>query len=223
MYNKAELRKKYRFPEDAYIVGTVAANKGVPSRKAFDEMIMAFREFKNNHDNAIFYIHTDPTFRGGEDLLLMCKFAGLEVGKDVIFPEPMGYKAAFYTKEMLAEIYNCFDVFLLASKGEGFGIPIIEAQACGVPVIVGDWSAMGELCGSGRKILKHQAEKFHNQMGAFWHVPHVDAIVKLLEIEYKAPSNRDKARQFAVKYDYRKVFDKYWMPLLKTLEETDEQ
>ena len=42
-----------------------------------------------------------------------------------------------------------FDVLLNPSMGEGFGIPILEAQACGVPVIASDHSAMTELTQAG--------------------------------------------------------------------------
>ena len=41
--------------------------------------------------------------------------------------------------------------------GEGFGVPIIEAQACGTPVITGDWTAMSEITRTGLAIPKEDA------------------------------------------------------------------
>jgi len=42
----------------------------------------------------------------------------------------------FADENDLVNIYNSFDVFIFPSSYEGFGLPIIEAQRCGVPVIV---------------------------------------------------------------------------------------
>ena len=49
----------------------------------------------------------------------------------------------------MAAWYNGLDVLSLCSYGEGFGLPLIEAQACGIPVVTTDASAMSELCGAG--------------------------------------------------------------------------
>lgn len=37
-------------------------------------------------------------------------------------------------------IYNCMDAFIFPTGGEGFGLPALEAMACGVPVIYADYS-----------------------------------------------------------------------------------
>lgn len=48
--------------------------------------------------------------------------------------------------EDMAELYRAGDVFVLASYGEGFGMPYQEAMACGLPVIYTDASSMPEFC-----------------------------------------------------------------------------
>ena len=49
----------------------------------------------------------------------------------------------------MASIYSAFDLFCLPTRGEGFGMPVIEAQMCGTPVVVTDNTSGPELCKSG--------------------------------------------------------------------------
>ncbi len=43
-----------------------------------------------------------------------------------------------YRENNLTEIYNCVDAIVMPSLFEGFGLPILEALACGCPVICSD-------------------------------------------------------------------------------------
>lgn len=49
----------------------------------------------------------------------------------------------------VAAFYRASDVFLCLSEHEGFGVPIAEAMACGLPVVALDGTAVGETCGPG--------------------------------------------------------------------------
>ena len=49
--------------------------------------------------------------------------------------------------ELLEALYNCAAVFLYPSRFEGFGWPIIEAQACGCPVVCSSAGPMAEVAG----------------------------------------------------------------------------
>ena len=220
--DRTEARARLNIPTDKYIIGTVAMNKGAsPSRKSFVEMISAFTLFKQSHKDVLFLMHThhgDNTV-GMVNIMDLCLQNGLEVGKDVLFTDP------YYTKvgapvDFMCDLYNSMDVFLLPSMGEGFGIPIVEAQACGTPVIVGDWTSMSELCFSGHKIDKKDAFPFYTNYNAYQFMPKVEAIERKLHVEYLHPSSREKARRGALAYDADLVYEKYWRPTLKEIEES---
>lgn len=44
----------------------------------------------------------------------------------------------------MRDTYNCFDVQVSTTQGEGFGLTTLEGMACGVPQIVPDWAALGD-------------------------------------------------------------------------------
>jgi glycosyltransferase involved in cell wall biosynthesis len=45
----------------------------------------------------------------------------------------------------LPAVYNLADFFVFPSLYEGFGLPVVEAMACGVPVITSNTSSLGEI------------------------------------------------------------------------------
>jgi glycosyltransferase involved in cell wall biosynthesis len=224
--DKIQARAKLKLPQDVFLVGMVAANKGYPPRKAFFENIKAFAQLHKKHPDTVLYLHTMP---GGQNSMQnsevnlpeFCEHLGLKSGRDFWFAHPYQLSLG-YPDEAMVDLYNAMDVHLLVSMGEGFGIPILEAQSCGTPVIVGDWTAMSELCFSGWKVDKSEAVDWWTPLAAWQWLPNAGAIADRLEMAYRLAGNSEyakNARKGALKYDADRVTEKYWKPVLADIEE----
>ena len=117
----------------------------------------------------------------------------------------------------MAQWYGVLDVLSNASYGEGFGLPIVEAQACGTPVVVADNSTGPELCGAGWAV---ETSLYWNRgHSSWWGRPDIAAIADAYESALgKAAGLREQAREFALAYDADVVAETYWKPALKALE-----
>lgn len=230
-YDMAESREAMKMPADKFVVGMVAMNKGNPSRKAFLQNIGAFAALQKKHGDCVMYLHTADGTRGAPvvnlidyvtALGLSYGYAGYnEDGKDVIFANQYGLSMG-YDPLMMAKLYSSMDVLTAVTMGEGFGIPIIEAQACGTPAIVGDWSAMPENLFSGWKVDKSEAEPIYTELGAYHFLPHMTAIAERMEAAYQMRGNQDyrkRAQAGAQQFDIEKVFHNRWLPALDRIAE----
>lgn len=96
-------------------------------------------------DDVRLYLHA-PIVDCGWDLLDLQKDFNL-VGKVLVNPKlKIGAGVSEHT---LNGVYNSFDIFTMPTRGEGFGLPILEAMSAGIPVVVTDYSAHPEWVGDG--------------------------------------------------------------------------
>lgn len=215
--DKAAARESTGLPQDAFVVAMVANNVGRDgNRKAFSEQIAAFAELRRKHSDAVFILHTDVDQPAGMRLRSFLQ-EHLPQGS-YIFTDIYTYRKGL-NPTAVRDIYRAADVLTNCSYGEGFGIPVIEAQACGTPVVVTDATAMPELCGSGWKV--GWQKMWHDSQGAWAAVPSIGEIADAYEQAYKNArdeSMRVKAYAFAQDYDADVVAEKYWRPVLATFE-----
>jgi len=217
------IREQLGIPADAHLTMINAANKGnVPIRKCWPEMLLAWRTFAEKHEDAYLYIHTESTgIANGVRIERFLEAISAPTDRIKIVPQ-LPYKMGLPTT-VLAQMYSASDTVLSTSRGEGFGIVVPEALACGVPgVIVTDWTAQSELCGVGWRV--DGQPEWDEAQGAWWKVPNVDLIIEALEQSYAVKADPDRRNQmskdavaFAAGYDTRVVFKKYWEPILARL------
>lgn len=214
--DKREAREKLGWCDYEYIAVMVAANKGTPSRKAFGEVFAAWGEFIKEHPKALLYVHSLASEdMHGMNLIEGAQLAGIP-DDNIRFADP--YQLIMtYPQQVIATLYQAADVLLSPSYGEGFGVPIVEAQACGCPVIVNDCTSMPELCFGGWKTTN---QKFATPLGSYQFIPNIESILDCLRKSYAA--NGDAVRRAAINgaknYDADLVAEKYWKPALEIIE-----
>lgn len=210
---KQEAREEMGLP-DTFIVGMVAANKGNPSRKCFVEAFLAFKAHLAKHPDSLLYMHTEASGRfQGVNLPAALNDCGVPQEKVVWCDQ---YRASHFPfpPEHMANVYSSLDVLLAPSAGEGFGIPVIEAQACGTPVIVSDFSAQPELVGAGWTV---SGSRTYTPIGSWQFRPDVADIADALEQARESRGSEEfavKARDKALLYDIDAVMAEHMLPAL---------
>ena len=135
---RAELRKKWNL-QNKFVVGVVARNQ---PRKMIDRTFKAFSLAKEKMPNAILLLHMDPNDAAAPwPIVNLIRKYNLE--NRVRFTG-MSAMRSFDWDEM-NHLYNLMDCFFLSTSGEGFGIPIIEAMSCQVPVLATSYTTTAEL------------------------------------------------------------------------------
>ncbi len=127
----------------------------------------------------------------------------------------------------MAGIYTSCDAFVLASRGEGWGLPIIEAMACELPVIVTNYSAYLDFVTSENAYLLNVErmvdvdDPLHFDSGqdfGLWAEPDREHLVHLLrevfENQEEAAVKGRRARQdVAKKWTWHHAVKKAWNTL----------
>jgi glycosyltransferase involved in cell wall biosynthesis len=199
---REELRAAFGIGPDQFAIG-MNFNNIDPFRKATPEQLYAFARFHGRHPNTVMFCHTMVAIGKSLDLRLITK--SLHIEDAVRFSDQYRMQTGGYSTLDMVRWYGAMDVLSNATMGEGFGLPAIEAQACGTPVILADNTTGPELMGPGWTV---KCEPFWNMTHAsWWQRPCIDQIAKAYEkaIIDKSPFKREAARQWARRWDVSRV------------------
>ena len=127
------IRYKYGIEKDFFLyVGGFNPRKNIPS------LLMAFAYIKsklNRPFNIVILGKPGPSY---DDLLKLCE--KLKIADSCIF-------TGYIPVPDMPYFYNAAEVFVYPSLYEGFGLPLVEAMACGTPVVTSDVASIPEVVG----------------------------------------------------------------------------
>jgi glycosyltransferase involved in cell wall biosynthesis len=111
-------------------------------------------------------------------------------GGDVVF-------TGFVSDQELTALYQCAELYLAPSRHEGFGIPLLEAWACGCPVVCSTGGALPEVAGDAALVV----ESWDAQEWA-------DAIRGLLADSSKLEAFRQRGRERLKLFSWKDTAEK---------------
>lgn len=192
-YSKKEIeqfRRKYALPSQFIMfLGNTAPKKNTIN------VIKAYADFCLQNQNRIPLVLLDYKKE------LVAKILD-ELNQSALLPQFVFPGYVPYNEIPL--MYNAATLFLYPSLRESFGLPILEAMACGVPAITSNTSSMPEVAGDAAELIN-----------PFNYKELSDAIAKLLANEDLRNGYKQKGLQRAKKFTWKKSAEE-----LRTIYET---
>ena len=159
-------------------------------RKGWDILLRAYRRAFRADDPVLLVLKVDcrvATASPAQQLATAAPAGGPPVA--LIYNQPLG-------GVQLRELYNSADCFVLPTRGEGWGMPCLEAMACGVPAIATDWSGSTAFVNAANGyplpirglVPANQEHPYYRH--AQWADPDEEALVALLQRVVNDPAER---------------------------------
>jgi len=194
---RAKLRGAMGVGEDDFFILTVADNQ---ERKNLDAAMRIISAVSKDYE--IFWaLVSRVDFKAGWLLHDLATHYGIN---EIFMPFERGLPF-----NRLWTLYAAADAFLLTSKAEGLGMPILEAMACGVPVIATKVSACIEHLEQNRGFLVEPEYMHRDVFGNAWRAyiseeAGVEAVKNLIEMD---PEEKRKLKQRGLRYVKKRTWE----------------
>ena len=153
--SKRDCKKAFGLDPKGFLVLRVDKNSGrkdfAATWKALVPVMAKYRDIQ-----VFFHCSIRNDANGVSLLALYTRSAAMGVDRDRWFSPDFHNTFEGWPQQDLNALYNAADLFVTTSRGEGFGLTIAEALACGVPVIAQNVSAIPEVVGPGGILIEPQ-------------------------------------------------------------------
>lgn len=177
---KAYIKQRYGIEDEFFLyVG------GFNPRKNIETLLTAYASIKEKLKRDYKVVVLGKPGRSYEDLVKLCD--ELKISDSCIF-------TGFIPVDHMPWFYNVASVFVYPSLYEGFGLPVVEAMACGTPVITSNITSLPEVAGDGAITVSPMD---YDAIG--------DNLLRLVEDEKFYADMSKKALQRAAMYSWDKT------------------
>jgi len=231
--DRIEARRRLDLPEDCFLICCVARNTG--PRKNLGNILRAYRDFLEKvpkaREDSFLFLNTNIT--AGKDnprgYNLPEIWNGLGIAERIKYTHPFFYEGIGFTEDELCDIFRASDWTVLASLGEGWGIPLAESLACGTPVIFSNFSACKEVAGPGGLPVEASERIPFELSSSFQWIPRTEQITERICQAYEdweaggrlRDELGEKGRQHVLQnYTWDKVMP-LWLDLIKGEKEAE--
>jgi glycosyltransferase involved in cell wall biosynthesis len=193
-------------------------------RKMLPRLLDVFKRFAAGRPDVLLHLHTDPDDEFTKSAIysynVRADIRHLGIEDQVRFtPGMLMKRGGGVPLTEIAKFYQAADVHLLASSGEGFGLPTLQAAAAGAVPFAGAYSASLELvAGHGEAI--NIGDWTENEFGIRRALIDIeDAVAKLNNLYDDRLLLMERSREsaaFASRYDWNRVLDQ-WDELLRSV------
>jgi len=219
---KSKMRQAFGIDDDEFVVLTVADNQ---ERKNLWLDFKAFAMFAKHRPKSRYILVTREHSPAGWKLRDLA-FDPLGIGE--VESNEQGYnisdKLMIFERGMpfaeLWRLYAMSDAFLLLSKAEGLGLPLMEAMSVGVPCVGTNCTGISELLGDGRGILVDYEYTYIDPFGnGRRYLAQPELAAEALEVLASNPKFVQEMTSKARAYMETRTWDKTVEPILNYLEE----
>ena len=150
------VRQRYGIGQQPFILSLST----LQPRKNYVRLIQAFARLAPQHPDLLLVLGGGKGWKYDE---ILAEPARLDIADRVRFP-------GFVADEDLPALYSAAELFAYPSLYEGFGIPLLEAMACGTPVLSSDRSSLPEVTGTaGIQVDPFDVDAMAAESGAIAH------------------------------------------------------
>lgn len=216
---KKDAKRALGYDPDRFLILRVDKNS---FRKHYPSTYLALRPLLRRYTDIDVHFHCLPRARDGYDLNAL-RFNDEDVRDRINFSANIDTYVG-WSEDAMRMLYSAADLFVTTSMSEGFGLTILEAMACGTPVVAQNCTSITEVVGPGGVLIKPK-EMTPCPTGQWYGVPDIDRFTAEIEHLYQAGGVRRKLAKAGVEHAAQFSWDvaarKFDFIIRKALEDSD--